>query len=483
MKSFNKIILASFLPLFLLSFLFFNEAKADLLWNIDQGIGLYQKGQYMSSLEFFNSYLNNYIDDKEGLYWLALGYKASKMEAFSKNNFKKAYEATIKKDNIENNLLQDDSKNETFEDYFDIAVMYFEKENYKEANYYADLMLKINPKSSSAYFIKAKILYVLGDTEEARENLNKAVLYDPKILETNLATVLRVFEVPRATLDFYYGFAYENYFKGEIDLSIEYTKKYLELDPNSQDMLNFLVNLYLKNNEISNAKAIVLEIEEKFPNNIENILNYAKINKKQNKEYKSLLEKAYKINPNKEEVLYSLGEYYFDKGEFQNALKYFENLIQINSSSSKNYFAYIHTLIELKETNKALDGIRKLSKINPEASYKDFLMAKICVLNNEFENAKEYILSAIKKDKNKLYYLELAQINCLLKNYNEAIRNLDEINNVEYEILKNNLLEEKMRLLYQESYLALGDLENAKKYSNEDENVLKKGKKSLKIKK
>jgi len=259
------------------------SANADFLWDINSGLELFRAQNYSGAADFFNSYLNQNPSSPDGYFWLAKSYKEMNLDEFSKTNFKKAYEALIKKENIEKNLIDDDNTSQNFEDYFDMAVMYFENADYKEAMHYADIMLKINPKSSSAYFIKAKILYVLGDYEGAKSALNCAVLYDQGILKTNLASVLKITEVPEASKEFYYGFAWEKYFEGDLEASINYCRKYLELDSENQDMLNFLVDLYIKNNDINSAKAIAGKIKERYPNNINNLVQLAKIYKQENK--------------------------------------------------------------------------------------------------------------------------------------------------------------------------------------------------------
>ena len=74
----------------------------------------------------------------------------------------------VKKRNIEK-VFFDLEKIANLEDYFDIAVTYFEAGNYDKSENYADLMLKIDPKSALAYFVKAKTAYTKGDEIKAKE--------------------------------------------------------------------------------------------------------------------------------------------------------------------------------------------------------------------------------------------------------------------------------------------------------------------------
>ena len=145
-----------YLTIFFFLALFHNCTSASLLWDLNYGINLYQKGNLKLAKQYLIDYTKSNPNDENGYYWLAKTYSSLKYETNANEYFKKAYELIIKKKNIEK--IDFEIKDSTSaEDYFDMAAMYFEKGNLKEANTYADLMLKINPKSSSAYFVKAKI--------------------------------------------------------------------------------------------------------------------------------------------------------------------------------------------------------------------------------------------------------------------------------------------------------------------------------------
>ena len=146
--------------------IFHKQAQAGLLWNINQGIDLYKKDNLNLAQTFFESYTNNNPNDKDGYYWL--GKTCQKIDKTNKKcneYFKKAYELTTNEKNIEKIDFNIDTTS-NIEDYFDMAAMYFEIGNIKEADFYADMMLKINSKSPSAYFIKAKIAQIEGNNEK-----------------------------------------------------------------------------------------------------------------------------------------------------------------------------------------------------------------------------------------------------------------------------------------------------------------------------
>ena len=167
--------------LFLNSILFYflfqnlNCAQASLFWNIDFGINEFKKSNYKSSRDYLIEYIKNNPNDINGYFWLAKSYYALKENQKAKENFKKAYEFTLNEKNIEK-IDFDIEFDGNVEDYFDMAAMYFEAGNFKEADLYADMMLKINQKSPSAYFIKAKIAQIQGNETKAKEFLNQAII-------------------------------------------------------------------------------------------------------------------------------------------------------------------------------------------------------------------------------------------------------------------------------------------------------------------
>ena len=144
---------------FLILFFSMQNVHASLFWKIEDGVELYKNKNYKDAYSFFEKYIQNNPNDENGYFWVAkaqINLKKDKNEV-EKNRYK-FYEITSYKKNIEKIFFNFD-ENINLEDYFDIACAYFEKGKFEEANYYADMILKINPKSSSAYFIKSKIQY------------------------------------------------------------------------------------------------------------------------------------------------------------------------------------------------------------------------------------------------------------------------------------------------------------------------------------
>lgn len=443
-----------------------NSVNASLLWNIDYAINQYRNNNFKNAKEYLIEYVKNNPNDENGYYWLAKTYYSLKDTINAGEYFKKAHELTIKEKNIEKVDFNTETITST-EDYLDIASMYFERGDFIQADTYADLMLKINPKSASAYFIKAKILQLNGDEVKAKEYLNKAIVYNNKLIKTRLAKSLNINQLPEMSLEMYEILAYESYFSSDINSAILYCKKYLNINPANIDITNMLIDLHIKNNELISAQILINSILENTPN-IQTLLLQAKIYKLQNdiKEEDILLQ-AYKINPNNAKVLLALGDFYIEKGNYIKSKKYFEILVSVNDELYEAYFGYIYSLIELGEIENAMNFIRKFASLNNATSQTDFLLAKICEKTNDYKEAITYLNSAIAKYKNPHYYLLKAKINYKQKNYNASIDSLKEISKLpNFDILKEDAENYLVK-----NYLKLSDSYSAQIFLNNNQSL------------
>lgn len=445
-------------------FLFFtiSSANASLLWDINYGIEQYRKSNFKGARDYLLNYIKSNPNNEEGYYWLAKTYWGLKDDKSANENFKKAHELTIKEKNIEKLEFNYDSSS-NLEDYFDMAAAYFEIGDLKNAVFYADMMLKINPKSPSAYFIKAKIAQINGENDKAVEFINKAIIFNNKLIKTNLAKSLNVTKLPEMTLEMYEIFALEAYFSPDTTSAIRYCRKYLEVNPANIDMTNLLIDLYIKNNEFSSAQSLIDSALIDNGNNIQTILYQAKLYDLKNDErYEGTLLNAFKINPNNAQVLLTLGNYYLKKEDYTSAKKYFEILVNVNDSLYEGYFGYIYSLIEAYEVESAMNLIRKFISFNPDSSEGYFLLAKICEKKGDYKEAYDYLTQAIERAANSQYYLSRGVINYELKDFQESIDDLKKAQNLPKTEKTTSLANDYLI----KSYLKVNDLINAQIHLN-----------------
>lgn len=443
-------------------FILCTAAHGSLLWGIQGGIDKFQKNDFKGAKNYFLNYVSNNPEDEDG--WWYLAQSCSKLQdKNAKQYFKKSYEKMLKEKNLEKITFEGEN-DENLEDYFDMAAMYFENGNTKEADFYADLMLKINPKSASALFIKSKIAQLKGDKEAAKDFLNRAVILNNELLKTNLAKSLGITSPPEISKEMYNLFALEAYFSGKTDDAEKYFKKYLEIEKNAE-IYNFLADCYLKKGDLDSARKTIDESLKLFENNPQSYLLEAKIYdlKNEKEKQKNSLLKALEINPNNPKTLLALGNFYLETKDCKNAEKHFETLINVDDSLWEAYCGYIFALTEEGKLKKAISLTRKASALNKNADEIYFLLAKICENQASYEEALEYLTQALEKAENPCYFLESAKINYYLKNYEKSLEFLKKASEISFEKEQKKEINE----YFIKNYLKTGDLENAKKYTEE----------------
>ena len=434
--------------LFLFVLLSFNGVFASFLWNKDAGVQMLKDENYIDAYNFFVSYINNNPNDEDAWYYegLALSKLQSKQKA--RSSFQKSYEISSLKRNLDKLNFEDTSN---IEDYVDIAAMYFEQKNYKNALDYSNIMLEIDPACALAYFIKAKVFCENKEFQSAKEMLNIAIYLDDSYLDTNLAKSLEINSKSVPEKSFLSKIAVYKYYQGDIEGAKSYLESYLELEKNV-DIYSLLIDCYLKEENIQKAQSILSEAKKVQENSLILILEETKIQELEGKDIKQTLQKGYKINPNNEDLLLKLGNYYLDKKNYEEALTYYQKLINMDNTYYDAYFGYIYSLLKLQKNESALKAIRQMIALNKDNSETDYLLSKLCQNKANYSEALTYIKQAQKKEKNIYYTRERAKINYMLGNWQKSINNLNKIPNSEEDA--------ELKIL---NYIQLKDISNISK--------------------
>ena len=436
--------------------------EASFLWNIYDGVSYFQKNDFNNAINEFKTFEKYNPNDKNTYFWLAKTYlKTPKQEALAQKNLKKFYELYSQEKNTEK-ISYEPINNQQIEDYFDMAIMYFEEGNFFEANYYADMILKINPKSSSAYFIKAKLAQLEKKEDIAKTFLNKAIALNNDILRTNLAKSLNIYSLPELTKEIYLTFAQEAFFYLDMSNAIKNAKKYIELDKTNSNVYSLLIEAYLAQGNIQGAKEVLFEAQKLFSNNLQLKFLDAQIANIENDTEKraNALEQAYKINPNNKQVLYELSNLYIQKQDFKKANEISRTLVIVDDLMYEAYFNLIYSSIKIADIDFAVSNIRKLSELNENKSELNYLLSLICQYQGDFKNSKGYLLQALKEDENAQYYLDLAKIEYLEKNYSLCEKYLLE----GLKIAKNSTVRNEIEDYLIKSYLKNNNFKLAQNY-------------------
>ena len=409
----KKKILIVFLAIFMMYV--GNSVQASPVWNIESGINLVNMQKFDEAAKFFEGYLKSSPNDSDAHYYLGLCYKNLNKMQLSLEHLQKSYELSknIEKISVAPRYTADDT---TEDDYLDMANMYFDSSNYTKALQYTDLILNLNPNSINGLLLKTKIYYKQNNIKQAKVYFNKALLLDNSLLKSIWAQNLNIISLPKYDFDYYNTKGLEYYYSADCNNAINYFNKALEINPKSATAL-----CYMKQNQLEEAKKALNKAKRADANFNLTYINLAKLEalkgilykKDTNKQRERYLKKALEVNPNSKYAYLELGNYYLENKKFDLANKNFKNAVLIDGNF---YEALMGLGMSYVEEGNLSDGIKALRRAsiaikngskNPDMLY---YLAKICIANANFLEAKGYLLDAIKQTENPNYYFELGKI-------------------------------------------------------------------------
>ncbi len=427
MKRLNKKIVIFFIMLVMLGFQ--GQSFSNPNWNLNNGIELMNQKKYEDALKFFAGYVKSNPNDSDGHYYLGLCYKNLNQMKKSSIHLQKAYELSP---NLEKISVSPASSYDVSaeDDYLDMANMYFDNGDYKKSLQYADLMLKVNPNSANAFILKTKIYYKQNNINQAKIYFKKALMVDNSLINSIWAKKLNVTKVPEYNYDYYNIKGLENYYSADIKGALKYFIKAAEMEPKNPAVYNNMASAYMKLNDFENAKKALNKAIAADKNFNLTYINLAKLEmlkdegkKSSNDKAEKYLQKAVKVNPNSKYAYLELGNFYLKNKEYALANENFKNAVLIDG----NFFEALMGLgISYVEEGNLSDGIKVLRKAstaekngtkNPDMLY---YLAKICVANANFAEAKTYLLEALRQNENHNYYFELGKIYFHNEDYSSA---------------------------------------------------------------
>lgn len=217
---------------------------------------------------------------------------------------------------------------------------------------------------------------------------------------------------------------------------------------------------YFDSGKFLHSTQIYHKIINEFPNFVDAYIELAFIYMKLGKENyaEKLLRKAYEIEPRNEEVLFMLGNMCLKARRFDEAIKFYTPLVNLN-------YPVVHYNLGLAYYYKgdfleAEAEFKKVLKIDPEFPKVFETLGEILIKRGAYEEAIEYLQRGIKKEpyNHMLYYL-LAISHWNLRNLTEAKEAIETA--IDLEPGKAILWETFGELL-----LDLGEIDEAEKYFN-----------------
>jgi|GluameStandDraft_1065615.scaffolds.fasta_scaffold00655_49 tetratricopeptide (TPR) repeat protein len=397
-----------------------NQIQASPIWNLESGINLINMQKYDEAAKFFEGYTKSNPNDSDGHYYLGVCYKNLNKMQKSAEHLQKSYELSknIEKINVAPSYTYDDS---TEDDYLDMANMYFDAGNYNKALQYAGFMLNVNPNSTNGLLLKTKIYYKQNNLKLAKAYFNKALMLDNSLLKSIWAKNLNITTLPKYDFDYYNTKGLEYYYSADCNNAVTYFNKALELEPKSTAVYNNLALCYMKQNKVEEARKALMKAKKIDPNFNLTYINLAKLEalkgalyqKNTNKQREKYLKQALSVNPNSKYAYLELGNYYLENKKFDLANKNFKNAVLIDGNFYEALMGLGISYVEEGNLSDAIKVLRRASIAiknggkNPDMLY---YLAKICIANANFLEAKGYLLDAIKQTENPNYYFELGKI-------------------------------------------------------------------------
>lgn len=415
-------------------FIFFNLAAGVYASELTDGIKLLNTNKLNKACEFFKNYTDNHPNDPDGHYWLGYCYKRTGQDELGSYHLQKSFELS---QTIEDIDIVEPAGFKNQNDYLDIALMYLENGEFDKAHTYCDMTIKLNPENAEAYIMRSKIYLAQGDKDNARAAAIRAIQYDNALLDSDTAREFDIVEIPPFDFEYYNSKGVEYFYKGEIENAINCFKKSLDMNFKNVVALNNLARAYIKLQNYDEAKSALKKARIFAPKYFETYLNLAHIaklesqrtdigdftRKKYLRERQKYLNIAIKNNPNDKRVYLEMGNYYLEQRDFKEAIKNFETALIYDDEYYEAYLGLAIANLKSDNLQKALLALRNAGALNSRSDEISYYLAKMCILDNRFDEAKDYLEDALSKAENPEYYLEMGKIEYYKNNYTSAREN------------------------------------------------------------
>ena len=415
-------------------FIFFNLAAGVYASELTDGIKLLNTNKLNKACEFFKNYTDNHPNDPDGHYWLGYCYKRTGQDELGSYHLQKSFELS---QTIEDIDIVEPAGFKNQNDYLDIALMYLENGEFDKAHTYCDMTIKLNPENAEAYVMRSKIYLTQGDKDNARAAAIRAIQYDNALLDSDTAREFDIVEIPPFDFEYYNSKGVEYFYKGEIENAINCFKKSLDMNFKNVVALNNLARAYIKLQNYDEAKSALKKARIFAPKYFETYLNLAHIaklesqrtdigdftRKKYLRERQKYLNIAIKNNPNDKRAYLEMGNYYLEQRDFKEAIKNFETALIYDDEYYEAYLGLAIANLKSDNLQKALLALRNASALNSRSDEISYYLAKMCILDNRFDEAKDYLEDALSKAENPEYYLEMGKIEYYKNNYTSAREN------------------------------------------------------------
>lgn len=272
------------------------------------------------------------------------------------------------------------------------------------------------PDNAALYFRRATLLYVNNQPVFAEKDLRKAWELDPQELYAkNLAFYLQ---------------------QRNVDSSITFVESALEKFPNSIELRLELANAYLQKQDLNAVLAVCDTIINRYPGQLDALQLKAEtlLELEKTREAIAVLEQAYEFAPDDPAIMQALafsyaeikdpkaiaisdaliamdpkkkhagpyffkGVYYYNKGNFPEAIRFFNMTIQYNFKYMDAYINKGMIYFDQKDYTKALETFNQALNVDPTYADVYYWLGKTKEAMGQKEEAKLNYLKAFGLDK------------------------------------------------------------------------------------
>ena len=265
------------------------------------------------------------------------------------------------------------NKNIKIQEFFDLGLQNFKKNNLKDAESFFKEVLNIEPNHLESIFLLGILCAKNNNIKEAKKLFERVVQIDSNNIEAH------------------YNLALSYYKLGEFNNSINCYEKVIQIDSKHIDAYHNLGALLSELGDFKKAKACYEKLIKIDSNQADVHYNLGNVFKEleEIKKAKSCYEKAIQINPKHELAHNNLGIIFYKLKELQKAIICHEKAITIKPNYADGHHNLGIVLSELGYFIKAKNYYEKAIQINPKHIQANYSLGLLLLENGYYEKGFE----------------------------------------------------------------------------------------------